>query len=181
MPALSSKIESLLFVSGDRLSLIKLAEFLDCTEDEVKTAMDLLMREYKENERGIVLLKEGNFYRLATHPDNAEVVQGYLNEEVNSELTKPSLETLSIVAYRGPIIKSELDGIRGINCSLILRNLMIKGLVSSEDAESGSPEDAVFQVTAEFMRLLGITDVKDLPDYDKLHGNADNFPGEVKV
>ncbi len=76
------------------------------------------------------------------------------------------METLTIIAYRGPIAKSELEQIRGINCSLILRNLMIKGLIEEERDEKRM--NIKYRVSIDFIRYLGINKVEELPDYQKL-------------
>ena len=83
------------------------------------------------------------------------------------ELTRPSLESLTIIAYRGPITKAELEMIRGVNCSMILRNLLIRGLIREEKGKT----ESVFRVSLEFLRWLGVQQASDLPDYDKLSGS----------
>ncbi|MBT7553409.1 SMC-Scp complex subunit ScpB, partial [bacterium] len=85
------------------------------------------------------------------------------------ELSKPSLETLTIVAYRQPIAKEELEQIRGVNCSVILRNLLIRGLV--EARESKGDLVPMYSVTIDFLRHLGIDSVEQLPDFAKLNSN----------
>ena len=83
-----------------------------------------------------------------------------IEEQIISELTQPQLEALTIIAYRGPITKLELETIRGVNCSLILRNLLIKGLITANGGK--------YQITVKFMQHLGISSVEELPDYDRL-------------
>ena len=85
------------------------------------------------------------------------------------ELTRPSIETLTIIAYRGPITKPEIEQIRGVNCSLILRNLLMRGLV--EESESVERLQPVYAISADFLRHLGLHAISDLPDYATLHGD----------
>ena len=85
------------------------------------------------------------------------------------ELTRPSLETLTIIAYRGPITKPEIEQIRGINCSLILRNLALRGLI--EEADDAARLQPVYTVSVKFLRHLGIHAASELPQYEDLHGN----------
>jgi segregation and condensation protein B len=108
---------------------------------------------------------------MASSPENAKAVREFLQSEVSGELTPASLETLTIIAYRGPVKKSDLEKIRGINCSLILRNLLIRGLI--EEASEKEEEDKDYAVSLEFVKFLGINSVKDLPDYEKFHNNED--------
>jgi segregation and condensation protein B len=82
-------------------------------------------------------------------------------------LTQPSIETLTIIAYRGPISKAEIEKIRGVNCSLILRNLMIRGLVDFDIDKNNGQE--LYNVTVDFLQYLGLNTVEDLPDYMRLH------------
>lgn len=164
------QIESLLFISGRAMSIAKLAEILKIDAAEVKTAADELMEEYNAQDKGIRIQKTGNAYQIATNPDQAHLIQEFIKAEQSGELTKPSLETLTIIAYRGPVTKAELEQIRGVNCSLIIRNLLIKGLV--EAAEDKEKMATVYTVTFEFLRFLGINKTEELPDYQKLSSDA---------
>jgi segregation and condensation protein B len=115
------------------------------------------------------ILHNGSEVQMSTSPDNARLVQDFLKDETTGELTKPSLETLTIIAYRGPVTKAELEQIRGVNCSLIIRNLLMRGLVEAQ----GEPYDpqTTFRVTMDFLRFLGVAGVEELPEYDKLRSH----------
>ncbi|MBU2229073.1 SMC-Scp complex subunit ScpB [Patescibacteria group bacterium] len=168
--SLSSEIESLLFIASKPLTAKKLAEIGKTDKKDVEEALQELMDKYNGGKQGIALMRHGSKFELVSSPVNAKVVREYLKDEQTGELTKPSLETLTIVAYRGPVTKGELEMIRGVNCSLILRNLLIKGLVEGE--ENSKDKLTYYWITFDFMRFLGINDVKELPDYEKL--NSDN-------
>jgi segregation and condensation protein B len=163
---LKSKIESLLFVASRPLSLKKICEQTGGKKEETVSAMNELAEEYKRGGRGIQVMEIDGEYQMSTNGDFSKMVKDFLKDEMTGELTRPALETLTIVAYRGPIAKSELEQIRGVNCSLILRNLMIKGLVESKGSDKGG--EPLFNITFDFMRYLGITKQNNLPDYDKL-------------
>ncbi|HCJ52229.1 MAG: SMC-Scp complex subunit ScpB [Candidatus Kerfeldbacteria bacterium RIFCSPLOWO2_01_FULL_48_11] len=161
------RIESLLFLAGRSMSVKKLAEITMASADEVTVAAEEIMKEYNQESRGVHVMKAAQSYQMATNPAVAHVAKDFIKSEQSGELTKPSLETLTIVAYRGPITKAELEQIRGVNCSLILRNLLIKGLIEfHEDKEKMA---AIYQVTMEFLQFLGVHRVEELPDYDRLH------------
>jgi segregation and condensation protein B len=168
-PSLRERIESLLFVAVKPLSFKKLAELCDADKDEVRAAVEALSAEYDGGGRGVRIVSHDDEVQMATSPGAAELVRDYLKDEATGELTKPSLETLTIIAYRGPVSKAELEQIRGVNCSLILRNLMMRGLVDA----SGDPRDpnARFTVTHEFLRFIGLTGVEGLPQYDELRSH----------
>ena len=87
----------------------------------------------------------------------------------NWELTRPQLEALTTSAYCGPITKAELEQIRGVNCSLVLRNLKIRGLVNSNETKDGMEG---FSITLNFLKFLGVSEIKSLPNYEKLHNHS---------
>ena len=164
MAKLKEKIESLLFISTKPLSLKKISAEVDAKHDDVKETLRELMAEYSK--KGIRIMKIGSEYQMSTSPEATEIVKSFLKDEMTGELTVPALETLTIIAYRGPISKPELEQIRGVNCSLILRNLMIKGLVESKN--NGECDEPLYSVTFNLLRHLGISKVEELPSYDKL-------------
>jgi len=164
---LSSQLESLLFVSSKPLSIREMSDLTDANFEEVEHALDKLAEDYKEQNRGFILIKNNKEYQLTTAPENTGLVSKFLKDETSGELSQPSLEALTIIAYRGPITKLELERIRGVNCSLILRNLLIRGLIEEKlDKQKG---DSFYLVTLEFIKFLGISSVNELPDYEKLH------------
>lgn len=171
--SVKSEIESLLFVSSRPLSAKRLAEATGHSKKDVEEALAALAAEYDAREAsGVMLLRNGDEIQLATSPDNAEMVKTFLKDESFGELTRPALETLTIVGYRGPLTKAELEQIRGVNCSLILRNLMIRGLVETEGGktdDAGAP--ATYRVTFDFLRYLGIRQMSELPDYENLRSD----------
>lgn len=178
MSSLQSKIESLLFISAKPMSAKQLSDIFKKEEEEVKKAGDELVDAYKNDKRGIQIVKIDSKYQMVSSPENANFVQEFIKDETTGELSRPSLETLTIIAYRGPIAKLDLDRIRGVNCSLILRNLLLRGLVESrENKERG---ETFFTVSFDFLRFLGVNNVSELPDYEKLSKDEtiDNVLGQ---
>ena len=165
--SIKTKIESLLFVSSQPLSIAQIKKLTDSKKQEIESALKELEEKYKSQEdSGIMLVASGEKYQLVSHPDNAKLIESFLKSDITGELTDPALETLTIIAYRGPITKPELEQIRGVNCSLILRNLLIRGLI--ERIEASKTQMPKYQTTHEFIKFLGISSVKDLEDYKKL-------------
>ena len=174
---MQTKIESLLFISLKPMTVGEIFSFLKrageaVMEEEVRTAVDRLKEKYNSGGSGIQLVEAGDGLQFVTSPESSEIVKKFTKDEITGELTPASLETLTVIAYRGPIAKAELEQIRGVNCSLILRNLLIRGLVVFEENEQNL--QPYFQVTAEFLKFLGIDTVESLPDYAKLH-QAENL------
>lgn len=163
---LKFQIESLLFISGQPFSAEKVGAILGIKKAAAEEELKELKEEYNNRQSGVVIVVIDNKYQMATSPDTSETVQKFLKEEVIGELTRPQLETLTIIAYRGPISKVELEQIRGVNCSLILRNLLIRGLAEQKTNKDGME---TYLITHEFLRFLGLTEISGLPDYDKLN------------
>jgi segregation and condensation protein B len=163
---LKSKIESLLFISAKPMSIKQLADLLKKDVKEIQQGADELVATYKDSKQGIQIVKNNSKYQMVSSPENAKVIQEFIQDETTGDLSRPSMETLTIIAYRGPVSKIDLDRIRGVNCSLILRNLLIRGLI---EAKSDSQKNEIFyNVSFNFIRFLGINDVKELPGYEKL-------------
>lgn len=145
----------------------QLADLLKADKKEVIKAADELLAYYKESRTGLQIIKDGARYQMVSAPENSKVVQEFIKDETTGELSRPSLEALTIIAYRGPVAKLDLDRIRGVNCSLILRNLLLRGLV--EGKFDKKKNETYYSVTFDFIRFLGLNDIKDLPDYERLH------------
>ncbi|MDD3285533.1 MAG: SMC-Scp complex subunit ScpB [Patescibacteria group bacterium] len=167
MSSLSSQLESLLLVASKPLSLKELSAALGVKAAEVAEALALLSREYEESGRGWRLASAANNYQLVSAPEHADLIKTFLKAEANGELSQPSLEALTIIAYRGPVSKIELDRIRGVNCSLIIRNLLLRGLIEEEFDKKKN--ENYYQVTLDFVRFLGLNNMAELPDYERLH------------
>ncbi|MFA6422244.1 MAG: SMC-Scp complex subunit ScpB [Candidatus Buchananbacteria bacterium] len=169
MDEIKNKIESLLFISHKPLSGSEVAKIVDADKIQVEEALEKLFTDYSGRAGGIVILKLDGKYQMATSGASSEIVSKFIKSEITGELTRPSLETLTIIAYRGPISKAELELIRGVNCSLILRNLLMRGLIEAKDDKSR--DVFVYSITFDFLKYLGLERVEDLPDFEKLNKN----------
>lgn len=164
---LDALLEALLFAMAQPVGVRKLAALSDRKPDEVQEALKVLHARLTEAGGGVQLMVNGEEAELVTHPEAAEAVRAALKQEMHGELTRPSLEALAILAYRGPLTRPELEQIRGVQSALILRNLMMRGLVEqSEDQRLGQP---LYAVTSEFLKAIGTAQAEDLPDYASLH------------
>ncbi len=164
---LQAQIESILFVAVKPVTIMDLTKIISADKKEIEKALLELQKRYSENKSGLQIISTNKKYQMTTAADNAELIKSFLETETSGELSQPSLETLTIIAYRGPISKIELERIRGVNCSLILKNLLLRGLVEEEKTASGS--DKSYTVTLEFLRFLGVENLEQLPDYERLN------------
>lgn len=162
---LVSVLESLLFIANKPVRTKELAKFLELDETAVQQALTELAQAKKNS--GVVVLDNNGEYQMATASKNSTQVKNFLNAELREKLTDATVEVLAIIAYRQPISKAELEAIRGVNSQYSLRALLMRGLVE----KITNPHDArsfLYQTTTEFLQHLGLTSVKDLPEFDKL-------------
>lgn len=189
---LLSKLETLLFAAGDPVSEKRIAKTLGIETNDVSSLIAELESRYRESVSGLSLVQNGELIQLGTKAENASVIRTFAESEIDEELSKAALETLSVVAYRAPVTRAEIDSIRGVNSSFSLRNLLLRGLIERE----GNPDDArgyVYSPSIEFLKTLGLQKKEDLPDFEilardpkiqKLLDNTDhpdsgkNVPGE---
>ncbi|OGH94338.1 MAG: SMC-Scp complex subunit ScpB [Candidatus Magasanikbacteria bacterium RIFOXYD2_FULL_41_14] len=166
---LISQLESILFVASKPLALKKLAKVLNVSGEDVATALADLRAKHNTPESGITIIENNDEYQMVANPDNQTVAENFIKAEVSGELTRPQLETLTVISYCGPITKPELEQIRGVNCALILRNLMMRGLVKEQDSSTNLLP--TYEVTMDYLRHLGLNALTDLPDYATLHNH----------
>ena len=177
MSNVKSKIESLLFISTKPMSASDLGKLIKVEIEEIKNALNILKKEYEERDGGVLVMQHENKYQMVSSSKNAELIQEFISDETTGELSQPSLETLTIIAYQGPISKMELNQVRGVNCALILRNLLLRGLIEAQFDKD--KEETLYSVSFEFLRFLGITDINQLPDFLKLNNHEilqEKFP-----
>ncbi|MCK4891091.1 MAG: SMC-Scp complex subunit ScpB [Candidatus Pacebacteria bacterium] len=162
-----SVIESLLFVSGEPISFKKLGKITLLKEKELKLLTESLAKKYTEEKKGLRILIKNDRVQMVTAGENREFVEQFLKFDMNEDLSKAALEVLSVVAYRGPIARSEIEEIRGVNCSFTLRHLMIRGLIE----KINNPKDArayLYRISFDFLKKLGLEKVEDLPKFGEL-------------
>lgn len=166
MDKLIAKIEALLFIYGEPMDLKKIAKTLGAEESEVKEALKEMEEKYQADERGLFLVFEKEKVQLTTKPDFAKLLESVIKEELHENLTGAALETLSIVAYAGPLTRAELEYIRGVNSSFTLRNLLIRGLIRRE-VDSKRSNVFLYLPSFDLLKHLGISRTEDLPEYQR--------------
>jgi len=165
-------IEGLLFASCEPLALNKMIELLNSSKEEIETSISELLFDYQNDNRCLDIIKKGNegqiLYQLVTNKNISVLVQKLNNTVLEGDLTKGALEVLSIVIYRGPLNRSEIDEVRGVNSSYILRALTLRGLINRYQNPNRKSE-YLYEVSFDLMKHLGLNDVASLPEYEKLH------------
>jgi segregation and condensation protein B len=164
---MKSILESMLFSIGEPISIEKLAKTLLKNQGLIKKAIDELVEDYEKENRGLRIIKKGEKIQLVSSPKNSQYIEKLIKDELQEDLTPASLEALAVIAYRGPITRAEIEEIRGVNCSYILRNLLIRGLIERK----GLLEDArayIYEISFDFLKKLGLSSIEELPEYKKL-------------
>lgn len=167
---ITTSLESILFASAKPVAVSALKKMLGVSDEVLGEAVADVRNRFNTETSGIHVVEHEGKVQFVTNPSQADLVGALLKEETDGELTRPSVETLTIIAYRGPITKPEIEQIRGVNCTLIIRNLLVRGLIDeADDVERLQP---VYTVSADFVRHLGLHSIADLPEYAELHENA---------
>lgn len=171
---IGARVEALLFFKGEPVTVSFLAKTLSVSDDEV--AQGILDLEHSLSGRGISLIKNGEEYMLASAPEMGALIENLIKEELSKDLGKAGLETLAIVLYRGPVARSEINYIRGVNSNHILRALLVRGLIEKD--ESSTIRSTVYRPTFELLSYLGVSKVEDLPEYESSRRDVETFEKE---
>jgi len=184
---IEKQIEAILFWKGEPMSRKRLGEILSAQaglnvgQNEINDGIEKL----KENlrSRGIALIEKDDEITLGTAPDLSKLIENLQKEELNKELSKASLETLSILLYKNGATRGEIDYIRGVNSSFTLRALSVRGLIE----KTTDPKDIrryIYKPSFELLSFIGIKSVEELPDYAEVIGSinvaAENLEEDLK-
>lgn len=162
-------IEALLFVHGEPIEFKDLEQLLELPPEEVRSIVSKLSAEYQRDpgNRGLVVIEKDDAVQIGSHPDAHTYVEKLIKGEFAESLSRSGLETLAIVAYKGPLSRPEIDYIRGVNSSFTLRNLLMRGLID----RIPHPHDARsyrYQISFQFLQHFGLAKLDELPEYESL-------------
>ncbi|MGX4598910.1 SMC-Scp complex subunit ScpB [Faecalimicrobium sp. JNUCC 81] len=158
-------IESVMFAYGDPISIKELNYIIneDLASKEIEFMLHSLMEEYKENNRGIQIIKLENKYQMCTNKEYASFIKKVLEPKKKKSLSQATLETLTIVAYKQPITKVEIEDIRGVKCDKVLQTLLENDLIVEAGRLNRIGKPIIYKTTNEFLKLLSIEKLEDLP------------------
>ena len=167
-------IEGLLFLKGsDVLSFNELKEILENDDEEIKKCIKDLYNDYvNDKNRGIQIELLGDKFKLTTKAEHKEYYKKLVFEEESSNLTQSALETLAIIAYNEPITRIEIDEIRGVNSSYIIRKLMIKNLIQEVGRAETAGRPRQYGITNAFLDYFGLNSIEDLPKIETKEESA---------
>lgn len=167
MENLDKILESILFMAGEPVAMVDIVGKLDVTEKELKAAAATLKKRYC-GESGIVLNQFNNKLQLSTNSLYAEAVASVLNPIRERNLSKATLETAAIIAYKQPITRLEIEEIRGVGCDYAISILLEHNLIEVVGRKDAVGRPVLFGTTDEFLKRFNISSIGELPDYNAL-------------
>ena len=168
-------LEGLLFVVGEEgLTLHQIMDILGITNEEAKELISCLKEKYDLETSGIRIHFLGNTFKLTTKKEHREYYQKLIENPENSVLSQAALETLAISAYNQPITRVEVDEIRGVSSSQMIRKLVAKGFLKEVGRSEDMGRPILYQTTSEFLDYFGLATIEDLPKMDHfIDGNKE--------
>ena len=175
-------IEAILFSMGESVSKKQLMAALDIPEDLFFYLIDQLKRKYNRKDSGIRLLELDGSYQLCTRPEYYDQLIKIVNQPKKPKLTDVMLETLSIIAYKQPVTKQEIEAIRGVKCDHPVNKLLEYNLIREAGRLDAVGRPILFRTTEEFLRCFGVGSIKELPEIeqDKVEDFKQEAQEEVK-
>src|SRR3990167_4572575 len=162
---LTNKIEAILFYLAEPVEISFLARTLEVPKKEVISAVNELAVSLEA--RGIRIIRHNDEVTIVTAPELSETIEKIVKEEREKDLGRAGVETLAIIAYKGPVSKKEIENIRGVNCQWALRSLLLRGLVEKK----GSDKDErviLYSITTDAIMHLGLSHISELPEYEEV-------------
>ena len=156
-------IEAILFTMGESVELDKIANAIELDKQETKKKIEALQQKYEQEERGIQIIELDGAYQMCTKNEMYEYLIRIAKQPKKRVLTDVLLETLSIIAYKQPVTRQEVEKIRGVNSDHALNRLVEYGLVGEAGRLDAPGRPILFGTTEEFLRNFGVRTAEDLP------------------
>lgn len=172
MNSLEQALEAILFYVAEPITSARLATIMSVTVEEINDAAAQLAGSLAV--RGIRVLHVNDTYELVTSPEVSDAITALRKEALSRDLGKAGAETLSVILYRGPLTRIHIEQIRGLNCSYILRSLLIRGLIEKQPAID-NPRMVLYHPAPMLLRHLGVTSVTALPEYETIRAELMAF------
>lgn len=161
-------LEAILFAMGESVEIGKLSEAIEEDVEATRALLAELKEKYDKNEHGIELLELENSYQLGTRPEYYEQLIKVAKTPRKAVLSDSVLETLSIVAYKQPVTRIEVEAIRGVSCEFAINKLLEFGLIEELGRKNAPGRPILFGTTEEFLRSFGVKSLKELPEMNTL-------------
>ena len=156
-------IESILFTMGESVELSKIAAAIELDKQDTKQLLDELIVDYEQAGRGITIIELDGAYQMCTRPEMYEYLIRIAKQPKHRALTDVLLETLSIIAYKQPITRVEIEKIRGVSCDHAVNKLLEYNLIQELGRLDAPGKPLLFGATEEFLRSFGVHSIDELP------------------
>lgn len=176
---IKSIIESILFVTGEPLSLRDIAINLEMPPRYVEEVLNEMILDYEASLRGIKLISIKGEYQLVTKSENSDYIQKLLKKNKRQSLSQASLESLAIIAYKQPITRIDIDEIRGVKSESVIQKLIEKNLIKESGRLDVPGRPILYSTTNEFLRQFELNDLKELPSLDLFEDTTDDDIEEI--
>ena len=173
-----AQVEAILFTMGESVEKNRIAKALDITQGQLKKIVKEMQEDYAKDERGIKIIELENSYQLCTKPELYETLIKVAKQPKRQVLTDVMMETLSIIAYKQPVTKAELEKIRGVKCDHAVNKLVEYNLVRELGRLDAPGKPILFGTTEEFLRSFGVQDLDELPMPDPV--KVEDFKAEAE-
>ena len=160
-------IEALLFASGNPIAAKKLAQIIEIPSENIELLIDQLIIEMADDIRGLTIVKVAAGYQLCTKPELSDIVKK-LTQVQDSKLSLAAMETLSIVAFKQPITKQEIENIRGVKVDRVLSKLLDRQMIKEIGRKEAIGRPILYGTTEEFLKSFGLNGLQDLPPLAQL-------------
>ena len=161
---IQSIIESILFAAGRMVSIEELELALEVSRVDLEKILDKMQEEYKEEKRGIELIKLNNGYQLCSKKENYEYIYQIIDKRNKPKLSNAALETLSIIAYNPKISRAEIEAIRGVSVDATIYKLLEYGLIEEAGKLDLPGRPMSYKTTEEFLKMFGYSSLDELPE-----------------
>ncbi len=178
MKKLEAEVEAILFACGDSVETSKIAKAIGQDTETTRKLIRNMMDRYEQEERGIHIIELEGSFQMCTKPEMYEALVRIAKQPRRPELTDVVLETLSIIAYKQPITKLELEKIRGVKCDHAVNKLIEYNLVKELGRLDAPGRPLLFGTTEEFLRNFGVTSLADLPPVNLM--KKEDFKAEAE-
>ena len=162
-----ASLEAILFAHGEPLTIDKITKLLNIEKEEVGKELESLRKELESENRGLRLIFNDNKVQLATKPEFSYLLEEFIKEEFKESLPPATLETISLIAYFGPISRAKIDYFRGVNSSFTLRSLLMRGLIERLEDQKEKGGGYLYQLSFDSLKHLGISKIEELPEFEK--------------
>jgi segregation and condensation protein B len=163
-PATVQLVESLLFVAGEPITVAQLAQVLELPADAIEAVLEQLVADC--GTRGVRVQRHGDSVQLVSAPEASAVIERFLGVQPQTRLSSAALEALAIIAYRQPITRAQVEALRGVDSSGVLRALLSRDLVVETGRLETAGRPILYATTDEFLRQFGLSSLAELPPID---------------